>query len=79
MPRSHTDQPLWFSGTLSTSADDWKSYLEVDLDQDVPLELLRTLHGKTARIILLVGDASIDPQDHVATHAGHLPHGKKKV
>jgi hypothetical protein len=79
MPRSHTDQPLLFSGTLSTTADDWKSYLEVDLDQDVPLELLRTLHGKTARSILLVGDASICPEDDVATPAGHLPHGKQEA
>lgn len=70
MSHPYPEQPLLFSGTLSTVAEDWKSYLEIDLDQDVPLDLLHTLHGKPARIILLLCNTPV-PKDYAAMlHAG---------
>ena len=74
MSHPYSEPPLLLSGMLSTVAEDFKSYLEIDLDQDVPLDLLHRLDGKSAQIILLLCNTPV-PKDYAAMlHAGCLPH-----
>src|SRR5437762_11537840 len=72
MSHPYSGQPLLLSGTLSTVVEDFKSSLEIDLDQDVSLDLLHALDGTSARIMLLPWNTPVPKEYEVMLHGGCL-------